>query len=693
MTGSNMENARIIIVEDERIIALDLREQLRRFGCEVLGIHPDAESAIAAVAKHVPDLVLMDVMIHGPVDGIEAARLIRETTHVPIVFLTAYSDDATLERAKEVDPHGYVLKPFKERELYSAIQIALHKAEMEQRLVENKVLLDSILETIDDAVVSVGADLRVRFANPSAQKLFGLHADEIAGQRFDSVCRLYEDGHSAHVPLFDDIENQGRMLESIHLRGKHNTKISVQGSIRPVLSADKVLDGYTIALRDVSDVKRITQSLSYQANHDSLTGLLNRDSFINKMARTIAVGRPEHDSQTTASVYLYADLDHFKIVNDVCGHAAGDELLRQISEDLERDFADVELKARVGDDEFGIFLEKIPENEILSEANRFYELICRNFEWRTHKFSITTTVAAVPVQSDTSDPFRILAAADDACYMTKDHGGNSVRLYERTEYSFRKRRDDMHWAPTLNNALDREQLILFSQPIMHIQSREIRKKEILVRLRSDEGEFISPGQFIPAAERYNLMPALDRYILTKTFEYLHQFGYSDPCMYCINLSGTTLTSPGLFEFIEDLLGQFQLSGNRFCFEITETAAIQNFGPTVELIQKIRELGCFFALDDFGNGFSSFAYLKNLPVDYLKIDGSFVQHILRSDSDRAMVEAINNIGHVLNMQTIAEFVTNSEMIDILDSLSVDYAQGYEIAMPAILAADAKSVRVG
>lgn len=688
-----MENARIIIVEDERIIALDLREQLKRFGCEVLGIHPDAESAIAAVAKLMPDLVLMDVMIQGQVDGIEAARLIRETTHVPVVFLTAYSDDATLARAKEADPHGYVLKPFKERELYSAIDIALHKAEMERHLVENKVLLDSILETIDDAVVSVGVDLRVRFANPSAQKLFGLNADEIAGQHFDSVCMLYEDGRSAQVPLFEDTENQGRMLESVYLRGDHNTKISVQGSIRPVLNADKVLDGYTIALRDVSDVKRITQSLSYQANHDSLTGLLNRDSFINRMARSIAVGHTPHESESTTSVYLYADLDHFKVVNDVCGHAAGDELLRQISEDLERVFSDVELKARVGDDEFGIFLEQISEEEILGEAHRFYELICRSFEWRTHRFSITATVAAVPVQSETSDPFRILAAADDACYMTKDNGGNSVRVYERTEYSFRKRRDDMHWASTLNNALDREQLILFSQPIMHIQSREIRKKEILVRLRSDDGGYISPGQFIPAAERYNLMPALDRYILTKTFEYLHEFGQADSCMYCVNLSGTTLTSPGLFEFIRDRLDQFQLSGNRFCFEITETAAIQNFGPTVDLIQRIRELGSFFALDDFGNGFSSFAYLKNLPVDYLKIDGSFVQHILKSHSDRAMVEAINNIGHVLKMQTIAEFVTNSEMIDILDSLSVDFAQGYEIAMPEILAVDAQSSRVG
>ncbi len=690
-----MDSARILIVEDERIIALDLKEQLRRFGCEVVGIHPDAESAITAVQELRPDLVLMDIMIQGPVDGIEAARLLRDTTHVPVVFLTAYSDDATLARAKAADPHGYVLKPFKERELYSAIDIALHKAEVEKNLVEHKALLDSILETIDDAVISVGKNLVIRFANPSAQRLFGLNAEQIVGQEFDAICQLYEDGHKRTVSLFDSElgDSSGRVLESVYLLGEHDSVIHVQGTVRPVTNATGGLDGYTIALRDVSDVKRITQSLSYQANHDSLTGLLNRDSFINRMARSMALHSSNPSETKETSVYLYADLDHFKVVNDVCGHAAGDELLRQIAEDFDAEFSDVDLKARVGDDEFGIYLENVPEDEVLLHAQRFYEMICRSFEWRTHRFSITSTVAAVPVQSETSDPFRILAAADDACYMTKENGGNGVRLYQKSEYSFRKRRDDMHWASTLNNAIDEQKLVLFAQPILHIQSREIRKKEILVRLRSDDGTYVSPGQFIPAAERYNLMPALDRYILKQTFQYLRDYGSRDRCMYCVNLSGTTLTSAGLYDYIKDLLSEFALDGSRFCFEITETAAIQNFAPTVELVQQIRGLGAFFALDDFGNGFSSFAYLKNLPVDYLKIDGSFVQHILKSHADRAMVEAINNIGHVLKMETIAEFVTNSEMISILADLTVDFAQGYEIAVPEILTPDATASQVG
>ncbi len=678
-----MEHARVLIVEDERIIALDLKEQLRRFGCEVVGIHPDAESAIAAVQDLHPDLVLMDIMIQGPVDGIEAARLLRDTTHVPVVFLTAYSDDATLERAKAADPHGFVLKPFKERELYSAIDIALHKATVERHLAENKALLDSILETIDDAVVSVDAALHVRFANPSAQRLFGMSAEDIAGEHFESICTLYDDDLNASISLFEREDIEGRILESVYLLGERNAKVNVQGTVRPVLDARGALDGYTIALRDISDVTRITNSLSYQANHDSLTGLLNRDSFINRMARVIALRNAPSSKEHMFAGYMYADLDHFKVVNDVCGHAAGDELLRQIAEDIDSAYADIELKARVGDDEFGIFLESYTEAELLQQANQFYSLICRSFEWRTHRFSITATVAAVPVQSEASDPFRILAAADDACYMTKESGGNSVRLYEKTEYSFRKRRDDMHWASTLNNAIDQEKLVLFAQPIMHIASREIQKKEILVRLRSDDGTFISPGQFIPAAERYNLMPAIDRHILRQTFKFLCEVGDEDTCMYCVNLSGTTLASTGLVSYIRELLDEYPVDGRRLCFEITETAAIQNFGPTVDIIQEIRSLGAAFALDDFGNGFSSFAYLKNLPVDYLKIDGSFVQHIMKSESDRAMVEAINNIGHVLKMKTIAEFVTSSEMISILESLNVDFAQGYEIAVPEAL----------
>lgn len=688
-----MQPTRVLIVEDERIIVLDLTDRLRRFGCDVIGSCATADEALDFARAENPDLVLMDIMLSGDRDGIEAATQLRDELGTPVVFLTAFSDDEVLERAKQAEPYGFIIKPFKERELYSVIELATYKAEMEKQIRSHERLLGSILNTIGEAVLSIGTDHTVRFANPAAGELLASDAENLTGKRLEDLIETYSEENDSPVSLLPKQGQYGGLhfINNIYMTGPHGSQVLLSGSVSVVRNATGHVTGYTIALRDVSDLRRMTDTISYQVSHDSLTRLLNRDEFITRIAREFAMPRdfPENESP----FYLYADLDNFKVVNDVCGHAAGDQLLREIASDISAAFTDVQYRARIGDDEFGVFIPSATLEQAQDYGNRLYETICRRFDWRDHTFPITASVAIVPVATKNADPFSVLAAADDACYMLKDRGGNGTQLYHRTDDEFLKRRGDMHWTSLLSRAIDEERFVLYYQSILRIGSNAEGHREILMRLVDEEGVLVSPGSFIPAAEMYNLMPAIDRLILLKTARYISEHDRDGRVVYCVNISGSSLVDSSLTDYIVELFSTYEVDPSRFCFEITETAAIQNFNTAVSLIEGLRAHGCSFALDDFGNGFSSFAYLKNLPVDILKIDGSFVQHIAYSSADKAMVEAINSIGHVLGMETIAEFVKDEATLETLREMQVDLAQGFLLAEPTPLEAtepDAKMV---
>lgn len=675
-----MQPTRVLIVEDERIIVLDLTDRLSRFGCEVIGSCASADEAIEFAHRESPDLVLMDVMLSGERDGIDAAIELRRDLCIPVVFLTAYSDDRVLERAKQAEPYGFIIKPFKERELYSVIELATYKAQMEKRLRSHQRLLDSILSTIGEAVISVDHNYQIRFANPAAVDLLGMNLEELTASHIDNVLHTFDEINDAQVNLLPGLNAPGGsyFVDKVYVTGAHGSRVLVSGSVSPVKESGGRTTGYTIALRDVSDVRRMTDTISYQTTHDTLTRLLNREEFITRMAKEMSMQREFGNGK--APFYLYADIDNFKVVNDVCGHAAGDELLRQVADDMQEALPGHHLQARIGDDEFGVFFPEASAEYAEQQAYAFHELISRKFEWRGHSFPITASVAIVPVATENADPFGVLAAADDACYLLKDRGGNGVQVYRRGDTAFLKRRGDMHWTSLLSRAIEEERFVLFFQPIVSLETGEIEHREILMRLIDEEGQVVSPGHFIPAAEKYNLMPAIDRLILKKVMQHISQTSDEDSYIYCVNLSAYSLADRHILDTIESLLETYSISPQRLCLEITETAAIENYNTAVSLIEQLREIGCVFALDDFGNGFSSFAYLKNLPVDILKIDGSFVQHVADNPSDRAMVEAINGIAHVLGMETIAEFVKDESIRSTLQSMGVDYGQGFLIAKP-------------
>jgi diguanylate cyclase (GGDEF)-like protein len=384
---------------------------------------------------------------------------------------------------------------------------------------------------------------------------------------------------------------------------------------------------------------------------------------------------------------MYLDLDQFKVVNDTCGHEAGDRLMRQMSALLTPCLREGDTLARLGGDEFGVLLENCPPEAALKVADKLRQTVTDfHFAWDQLRFNIGVSIGLVNVEDGLFTIAEVLRAADAACYMAKEKGGNRVTVYHADDNELTTRQGEMQWIGRLQKALDEDRFLLYAQDIVPVSgaSRQGRHCELLVRMVDERGELVPPRSFIPAAERYNLMPAIDRWVVRTALATLSRArAYNDPHQFelcAINLSGASIGDERFLDFVQDQLRIFDVPRECICFEITETAAIHNLDKAQRFIEKFRAVGCRFALDDFGAGMSSFAYLKHLPVDFLKIDGGFVKDMADDPIDRAMVEAINSVGHVMGKQTIAEFVNSERVMAALRDIGVDYAQGYGIAKP-------------
>lgn len=676
-----MSTERILVVEDEKIIALDLRRRLEKFGYEVVGTAGTAEEAVNAASETAPDLVLMDVMLTGSEDGIDAAAAIRRENPIPIVFLTAYADEETLERAKHVEPVGYVLKPFKERELYTTIEMGLYKSKIDRVMRRHERLFSSILNSTGDGIIATDSRSNIRYINPVAATLTGWRAEDAQGKQLSAVFSLANEQTGEPItlpaPAEDDLDT-ARVFEGVLLTSKQGATISIDGNVALIRDEHGNVDGQAIAFRDLTDIKHMSATISYQASHDSLTGLLNRDEFATQLGRVCDQARGEDREHT----FLYIDVDQFKVVNDVCGHLAGDELLRQIAGDIDEVITHDHLLARLGGDEFGLVIFDCKLDAGRRLAKVLLAHLNRRFIWHQHSFNVSASIGIVKIDAENNGVNDVLAAADDACCLAKEHGGNSLRVYEHTDNTFLKRRGEMQWIGRLSDALEEDRFVLFGQPIKSLDGKHPDKIEILLRLQDRNNELVSPGLFISAAERYKLMPAIDRWVINASFKYVRQcmeMGVSPPIL-CINLSGASIAEPTLLDFILFMLERHDVPASKFVLEVTETSAIQNLSRALSFMDRLRSEGATFALDDFGNGFSSFAYLKKLPVDYLKIDGSFVVGIDTDPIGRAMVNAVNTIGHTMDMLTIAEYVTSDSLRETLTEIGVDYGQGFALAKP-------------
>ncbi|OGA00055.1 MAG: histidine kinase [Betaproteobacteria bacterium RBG_19FT_COMBO_58_11] len=423
------------------------------------------------------------------------------------------------------------------------------------------------------------------------------------------------------------------------------------------------------------------ETIQYLAYHDALTGLCNRAEFEQRLAR--ALKSAGADSQ---HALFYLDMDQFKIVNDTCGHVAGDELLKQVALLLKGPVRDSDTLARLGGDEFGVLLDHCSLSHAEEVAERMLQLVKEfRFAWLDKTFTIGASIGLVMLDNPNQTHTELLRAADMACYAAKDKGRGRVHVYRPDDVELTQRRGEMEWVSQLTRALQDKQFVLHKQCIIALEGATPGPScEFLLRLRGRDGNLILPGAFIPAAERYNLMPKLDRWVLKQAFAHLaQQFATRQAradSIYFINLSGATLGDETYLQFVKEALSRNGIPPQAICFEVTETTAIANLTSALAFIQNVKSLGCKVALDDFGSGLSSFSYLKTLAADYLKIDGAFVRDMLEDPMDAAIVQAINSIGHVAGLKTIAEFVEHEDIQTKLAEIGVDYAQGYAIHRP-------------
>jgi diguanylate cyclase (GGDEF)-like protein len=439
--------------------------------------------------------------------------------------------------------------------------------------------------------------------------------------------------------------------------------------------------GSVAVFRDVTDSHAMEQRLSFLATHDPLTRLLNRYAFEQHLKNALENAHANESNH----VLCYMDLDQFKVVNDTCGHVAGDAMLQMIAKLLQNTLRHSDTLARLGGDEFGLLLEECSLKKAESLTTKICEVVKEfRFTWDDKTFSTGVSVGIAAITKETASIDLVMSAADSACYIAKDMGRNRVHIHLADDEEVAKRQGEMRWITEIQSAMEEGRLFLYRQSIIPLSTNEqdMDHFEILLRMKGKDGRDVPPGAFIPAAERFAMMPMLDRWVIKRALGWLKNAeSRGQRVGLCsINISGHSLGDDGLKDFILGQLKHYGIAAEKICFEITETAAVSRLDQAIHFIGEMRELGCRFALDDFGTGMSSFAYLKNLPVDFLKIDGSFVRDLLDDPVDCGMVESINQIGHLMGLKTIAEYVETESVRKRLVDIGVDYVQGFGISRP-------------
>lgn len=574
----------------------------------------------------------------------------------------------------------------------SIVRDITHRKEIQDELNREREKAQVTLESIGDAVITTDASGYVDYLNPIAEEMVGWRRNDAHGRLLPEVFKVYNEltGQAIDNPVIRCLQEQKIIEISQHskLVSRHGVEYSIEDTAAPIKDKKGVLAGVVLVFHDVSSSRKMASALSWQASHDSLTRLINRQEFEIRLADLLQNAKEEGSTHSL----LYLDLDQFKVVNDTSGHVAGDELLRQLSDRFLSLIRDTDTLARLGGDEFGIIMKNCPLTQAKRVADSFIKLLEDfRFSWEEKVYTVGVSIGIVLIDSEQESITQLLSFADIACYAAKDSGRNRVHVYHPDDSELLKRQGEMRWVAQIKLALEQNNFVLYAQPIVSTLQDDKKEYhfEILLRLIDDQDEIILPIAFLPAAERYNLMPNIDRWVVDTTFSYLLENPLEN-CIFSINLSGQSVSDESFLDFVIDKLNSSGVSSHTICFEITETAAISNYSKAQKFITKLRHLGCYFSLDDFGSGLSSFGYLKNFPIDFLKIDGSFVKDMINDPIDSAMVVAINQIGHVMNIKTIAEFVENEDIYQKLEAIGVDYAQGYGIARPMPLDEAIKNV---
>jgi diguanylate cyclase (GGDEF)-like protein/PAS domain S-box-containing protein len=561
------------------------------------------------------------------------------------------------------------------------------------RLIETQRALNDVKEraqvtlaSIGDAVITTNAVGEVDYLNPRAEQMLGVSTAEATGQHFDTLCNFVDsDSNLAASGLVQVCMDTGAIQErdedlTLYHRPPQATDYIVKITISPIRDSQQRGVGTVIVLHDITRLQHISREMAYQANHDLLTGLLNRRGFEHLLGEIFNETGGGHQH-----ALCYLDLDRFKLVNDTCGQEAGDEMLRQISNQISSHLRAEDTVARLGGDEFGLIMRNLSLTDTRLKAESLRAEIDRfRFRWNDKLFRLGASIGVAAIDREAISTTELLRRADTACYLAKEKGRNQVHVYCSNSDETLTRQGDMQRMQQISEALEHDRFELFAQIIQPIGERAHQRRgvELLLRMRDSDGSILSPQNFLLTAERYNVAARIDRWVLERALTLIAAAGDEHAVIehYSINISGQSITNEHFVDYAYDLIETCDVDPRRLVFEITETTAVSNTRRARELIRSLRTLGCRFSLDDFGGGLSTFSYLKNLPSDFIKIDGKLVAKILEEPVDRLIVEAINRVGQAMGLLTVAEHVESRALLDALRTMGIDYAQGYYIARP-------------
>jgi len=558
---------------------------------------------------------------------------------------------------------------------------------IEEKLYRQQERAHVTLSSIADGVITTDTEGNILLLNQAAEVLTGWSQQEARGKPFDEVFCLSR-AKERHQSVVEKVLKGHISVQeeaSVVLLSRQGNKHTITRTAAPIRNHKNSVFGVVVVFHDITAKQQLQHQLDHQVNHDSLTGLLNRTAF-----ETLA-GELIMDAMSGEKTHVlgYLDLDEFKLINDTSGHVAGDELLQRIPELLQGLIRQGDVVARLGGDEFGLLLCNCPADHGYQVAEKIREAISHyRFAWETNVFSLSVSIGLVSITNQTENLALLLSTADSACYMAKEAGRNRVHMYQPDNEELLLRKGQMQWVARIREALDKDLFRLYFQPIVpaNTHGKNQGHIEIFIRMVDNDQTIIPPGAFIPAAERYHLMQEIDFWVVKNTFAWLSGQLHKQPdsvALCCINLSGTSVGDLSALDYIKEYLELYRIPPELVCFEVTETEAVANLDAANRLIKELKKIGCLFALDDFGSGLSSFEYLKNLAVDYLKIDGAFVKAIDQDNIDKVMVTSINTIGHEMGLKTIAEFVSSAAILEELRGIGVDYVQGYYLGKPAPL----------
>ncbi|MBI4824887.1 MAG: EAL domain-containing protein [Nitrospirae bacterium] len=681
-----MTSKKVLVVEDESVVAMHIEDSLKKLGYAVPAVVASGEEAVKKAEEFQPDLILMDIVLKGEMDGIKASEIIHSRFNIPVIYLTAYADDAILQRAKLTEPLGYILKPFNERELRTAIEIALYKHEMETRLKKMERWLSITLKSIGDGVIATDKDMRVTFMNKVAEEITGWKHEDAMGKELAEIFNIKngnsEDSHAVESLLLEKVLKEGiilNLMEDRVLITRDRKEVPISDSIAPIREDENNISGIVVAFRDITERKKLESTIKYQEYHDILTGLPNKALLIEHLTSELAAA---HDNKKVALMFF--DIDRFKTINETLGHSIGDMLLKEVGVRVRECVRGTDTIARIGGDEFGILLPDINDaRDVAVIAGKIVAAFKKPYMINGRELNVSISLGISIYPDDCKYYEDLMKNADIAMYHAKERGRNNYQFYDPSVNIRTLERITLE--NRMRQAIELGELVVHYQPLVDIAMNRIIGAEALVRWQHPELGLLLPLQFLPIAEETGFIKLIDIWVLSTVCAQSKEWERSGlpPICISVNFSAMQFQHTDFAEIISHALGESSLDPGNICVEITENVAMRDIELTIPNLSRLKGLGINFFIDDFGTGYSSLSCLKRFPIHKLKIDKSFVHDIALDTDSKAIISAIIAMAHSLKLKVIAEGVETPDQVEFLRSIGCDEMQGYLFskALPA------------